>query len=549
MALPTVPNRHADSSAHRQRIAETVNGITTFQFDDSRVRTQDEITAGVTPFNYAYVPGHLYRYGTNTSPGTTDMSSALQLALDSNSEVFIPVGTHLVVTTINVPADVRITGGGYDSVLQTTATSSHSLMSLSGSDRVVIKGVRFLGNGVGTDPITPSVGVDIFQSDDVEITSCFFDAFNHDIRIIDDTVNADNCSGITIHDNHFFSAYGDGNGGYGILNVRANNTLVHDNTFGPGPFGRHCIYVSAGSTFVTVHDNVIRGCRLAGISMNSGIASGDGISRVNIHHNTILGSGTLTSFGYGINATGGITNSQISNNIIDLAANNGIYIQSADGSIVPSNLIISENTISSAQGIGIAVYDCVDCQIINNRLNNNGQNGTDITDIDLGNINATSSGNKVSGNHSTSAMRHLVVVGTGVGGTNVSDNYSTTMTRNKVQDAGNNTRICEYQDGWQTATISSGVVTLDPAAGSNVKVTLNQNVTNFTLTTYGALAGSPLNIIFTQDGTGGWTVAFDASLFATAWSNAGNTLNKVSSIRFVFDGAKFQQVGAQMAYH
>jgi hypothetical protein len=40
-------------------------------------RTAAEIAAGVTPANFALKPGHLYRYGTNTTPGTTDMTTAL----------------------------------------------------------------------------------------------------------------------------------------------------------------------------------------------------------------------------------------------------------------------------------------------------------------------------------------------------------------------------------------------------------------------------------------------------------------------------------------
>ncbi len=528
---------------------QKVNGEVLQHANSALKRTAAEIAAGVTPVNYAYAPGHLYRYGTNIEGGTTDMSSALQTALDSNSEVFIPIGTHLIDTTINVPASVRITGEGYGSVLQTTATTDHTMISLSAAHRVKIQGLRFVGNSSGTDPLSPSVGVDIFQSNYVEISSCFLEAFNHGIRVIDETVNANNCTGLNIHDNHFFSAYGDGNGGYGILHVRASNSEIHHNIFGPGPFGRHCIYVSAGSTFVDVNHNIIAGCRLAGISGNSGVESGDGLSRIRIHANTILGSGSLTSFGYGINVTGGITLSQITNNIIDSAANDGIYIQSADGSTVPSNLIVAENIVSSAQGSGIAVYDAVDSLIINNRLNSNGLGGATITDIDIGNINATSSGCVVRGNFSTSSMRHAVHVGVTVGTTTVSDTTCTTMTRNKVQDDGTGSRIFEYQDGWQTASISAGVLTIDPTLGSNVRVTINQNITSVAVTTYGSHAGSPLRIFFTQDGTGGRTTAWAAIFSDVSWSDTGNSANRKSQINFVYDGTNWRQVGTQVAWH
>jgi hypothetical protein len=45
-------------------------------------RSQAEIAAGVTPVNYAYPPGVVDRYGTNTIPGTTDMGPAIQAALN-----------------------------------------------------------------------------------------------------------------------------------------------------------------------------------------------------------------------------------------------------------------------------------------------------------------------------------------------------------------------------------------------------------------------------------------------------------------------------------
>ncbi len=43
-------------------------------------QTVDE--SGVSIVNHVYVPGHIYRYGTNTTPGTTDMSTAVQTAID-----------------------------------------------------------------------------------------------------------------------------------------------------------------------------------------------------------------------------------------------------------------------------------------------------------------------------------------------------------------------------------------------------------------------------------------------------------------------------------
>src|SRR5581483_4505367 len=43
-------------------------------------RVAAEINAGVTPTNATHAPGHVYRYGTNTKPGTTDMTQAINAA-------------------------------------------------------------------------------------------------------------------------------------------------------------------------------------------------------------------------------------------------------------------------------------------------------------------------------------------------------------------------------------------------------------------------------------------------------------------------------------
>lgn len=44
-------------------------------------RTAAEIAAGVTPVSYAYEPGDIRRYGTNTTPGTTNMTTPIANAL------------------------------------------------------------------------------------------------------------------------------------------------------------------------------------------------------------------------------------------------------------------------------------------------------------------------------------------------------------------------------------------------------------------------------------------------------------------------------------
>jgi len=58
--------------------------------------TAAESAAGVTPANLEYPPGNVLRYGTNSAPGTTDMTTAFDNAILSSSDIYIPAGTYAV---------------------------------------------------------------------------------------------------------------------------------------------------------------------------------------------------------------------------------------------------------------------------------------------------------------------------------------------------------------------------------------------------------------------------------------------------------------------
>ncbi len=67
-------------------------------------RTAAEIAASVTPVNYVYPPGHVERYSTNTTPGTTDMSAAFLAAFKSGETV---IGRN---TSYRINSSVSYTG-------------------------------------------------------------------------------------------------------------------------------------------------------------------------------------------------------------------------------------------------------------------------------------------------------------------------------------------------------------------------------------------------------------------------------------------------------
>lgn len=94
-------------------------------------------------------------------------------------------------------------------------------------------------------------------------------------------------------------------------------------------------------------------------------------------------------------------------------------------------------------------------------------------------------------------------------------------------------------------SVSSGTITLDCSTYSYFNVNLTENVTNIVMT--GAEANQEITIKFTQDATGGWTVAGWPAGTKEAWSDTGNSANKTSTIKLFLD-SNWIQDGAQSPY-
>jgi hypothetical protein len=109
-------------------------------------RTAGEISAGITPTNYAYPPGHFHRYGA-TGDGIAADATAVQSAFSSGATVTGINGfTYLCGnTTITVPAGARANLHGC--TLTRTGTGT-SFLSVEGDD-VEIVGVEIVGAGNG----------------------------------------------------------------------------------------------------------------------------------------------------------------------------------------------------------------------------------------------------------------------------------------------------------------------------------------------------------------------------------------------------------------
>jgi hypothetical protein len=95
------------------------------------------------------------------------------------------------------------------------------------------------------------------------------------------------------------------------------------------------------------------------------------------------------------------------------------------------------------------------------------------------------------------------------------------------------------------ALADAATIVVDASLGDIGTVTLGGN------RTMGApsnpVTGQRLGFTITQDGTGGRTLAWNA-VFKVSWSETGNTLGKISSIEFVYNGTNWTQVGGQATY-
>lgn len=131
-------------------------------------RTDAERNANVTPVSFTYAPGNLLRYGTNTAPGTTDMTAALQnasaVAAQGGGSVYVPAGRYRVAgtigTTITVP--VRIYGDGAGVTIITQTVDAHLFSyTIGNNSRFVLEHIQLVAAMSGGIAMTVGAAVNV----------------------------------------------------------------------------------------------------------------------------------------------------------------------------------------------------------------------------------------------------------------------------------------------------------------------------------------------------------------------------------------------------
>jgi parallel beta-helix repeat protein/putative cofactor-binding repeat protein len=98
-------------------------------------QTPAEAAAGITPSDYSHQPGNVLRYGANTSPGTTDMTAAIQAAINQaahpgGAPAYVSAGTyHVASTPLNLSSNVRLHGDGSSSIIEFGSTANQDCIA------------------------------------------------------------------------------------------------------------------------------------------------------------------------------------------------------------------------------------------------------------------------------------------------------------------------------------------------------------------------------------------------------------------------------------
>lgn len=275
-------------------------------------QTAAELAASVTPANLSFPPGDLRRYGTNTTPGTTDMTSALSDAIKATD------GGELAL-----PAETILTG-------------SQSLGSLS-------KGIKIRGAGMGLTVLRlkqTAGSTQVFGGigeavNDITIEDVTIDG-NASVHGVGGSAPNNSVLGLRLGDN--------ASGGVVSNRIRINRVRVLDVT-------EHGIAVSRCNDFE------IDGCTISGFDGGFGILSFRGGKYGRITNNYVT---TSTAAAVGIMLDDRSTSSTtsephsectIAGNVIDGqdVLSTGISAPAASG------IVVTGNAISRCNAAGINV--------------------------------------------------------------------------------------------------------------------------------------------------------------------------------------------------
>lgn len=311
-------------------------------------QTPAEATNSVVPVNTGFAEGNLNRYGTNTTPGTTDMSAALTAALAVGKDVYVPAGTYYFASasSFTLQSNQAIYGDGNLSIMNFAYNLGSNIKGSNVTDSVV----RNLTLKVATHATAVAYyGVVEFSGicTNCLVENCDISGYSMCGVLLQDAVSC------TVRGNYF-----------------------HGVTFDSGAGDGAAVYMRGTSTggclYNLVYGNQIFADSYHGIVILTGgaVTPGTGLNKYNLVSNNRIGQqegyGILASYsGNGVydlfNQIIGnyVENAQGNANVAGGSSGAGIYCVSAGGILIANNTIrnccvITGNESLAPAGVGVA---------------------------------------------------------------------------------------------------------------------------------------------------------------------------------------------------
>lgn len=355
--------RYDASSTYPAGVGEFLNRI--------YARTASEIAAGVTPTNYAYLPGDVRRYGA-VGDGSTDDFAAIQAALNSGAkEIVFPPGTYRCSASPRVTTSgQRIIGYGATLVANAKSVSGlhigYNGATFVKTDNVTVEGLTFTGaqDGSGSTEswcvvIQPPTTVPYSQGigcSSVRVMNCR--GSGHTGGVAATCADDLEVSGCRFGSMKYMSAVSAG--GYGVLFQTCFDVRVISNSFVATSGDRHAVYVSADPGRTKDNNNVCKGVVIDGNTINwTGAVATTGFEAAIVLRSpencTIKGNTIRGGYGgivyEGENGNG--RNLVIEGNTIDAPTSSGseracVGFTRTTGSYIITGVVINGNTMRAS---------------------------------------------------------------------------------------------------------------------------------------------------------------------------------------------------------
>ncbi|MEY4761263.1 MAG: hypothetical protein RLZZ200_1119 [Pseudomonadota bacterium] len=286
--------------------------------------TEAEALSGVTIVNLYYEPGNVLRYGTNTTPGTTDMRVAFQAAMTSSESVYVPSGTYYLSGSVSPLGNSLIRGAGRSShvIVKDGDAIGFDLTGLTG---VEVRDLKFSCNGaVGTlGGINGKSPVYLYNSAQCTVENCFFfNVYNVGIRLYDSSNNK-------IRNNWFGDWYTTSTPNEDSANIFLMGGCSYNIIE-----GNFCIGSGAG-TGIVVHDYYLVGKQPIGNIINA-----NRVDNKKAYGILVYTTGVGTPNGFDCKTV--VSNNTVSNILGDFilgASGAGIYLQGGGGAVCVGNTV------------------------------------------------------------------------------------------------------------------------------------------------------------------------------------------------------------------